>query len=156
VCFLIPLQVKTQLLATAHSMIMRSLDNLYLFCVLDRVSGNLTWPWNQHISENILELFILLPLCAKCCDDRHVPSLLAYVVLGVEPRTLPMLAKHSINELGPLPQVVMLTSSSAALYLFIPAVLAEYFFLGYQPYVSIITGSLHMPSDWMFILLQSQ
>ena len=67
-----------------------------------------------------------------------------------------MLAKHSINELGPLPQLVMLTSSSAALYLFIPAGLAEYFFLDYQPYVSIITGSLHMPSDWMFILLQSQ
>ena len=40
-----------------------------------------------------------------------------------------MLAKHSINELGPLPQLVMLISSSAALYLFIPAVLAEYFFL---------------------------
>ena len=48
-----------------------------------------------ELSENDLELLVLLPLPPECWDDRHVPPRAVYVVLGTKPTPLGMLGKHS-------------------------------------------------------------
>lgn len=71
----------------------------YFVCLLvfEPISCRPGWPQICYIAKDNLELLIFVLLPPEGWDYRCVLQCLLYVVLGIEPRTLCMMIKHSVH-----------------------------------------------------------